>query len=141
MIREEAATVVFDQASFDDGREVPGDTAFQELKRNLTDQDYAYDLFWNHLFRNWRIETVELQYGEKGALLPENMLIRQVEPDGKMNPFEPSNLKWIALHVYHPEHPPIYNASDGDWEKARADLEANNIQFHQLCTGIVTSDE
>lgn len=133
MIEETGATVVFDMASIE-GAEVPGNTVLQELNRNLSPQDYAYDLFWKNIFYGeGRIEFVSLQYDEEGALYPEGMTIHQVEDDGTERPFEPNDRKWIALHAFHEEHPPIYNALDGDWHKARRDLEKHGIVVKQLC--------
>lgn len=130
MLRETSASIVIDCEDAPSGNSVLG-----ELKRNLREGDYTHDLFWRHFFNLGLINHVVLQYNHEGAVIPGGIEIRQVEPDGSFTPFDPSDRKWIALYLTHGSASPIHNATDSDWEKARADLTANNIRVHQLCTG------
>src|SRR5690606_1202464 len=66
MIKQTAAAkIVMDQASFEDG-DTPGNSVLDELKRNLTEGSYAFDLFYKHILRDFRIELIELSYDEEG---------------------------------------------------------------------------
>jgi len=113
----------------------PGNSVLKELKRNLREGDYAHDLFWKHFFSRGLITPVSLQYDSEGAILPGGITINQVEPNGKVTPFEPNDRKWIALYLTHGSTPPIQVAADSDWEKARADLTKHGIKVNQLCSG------
>jgi hypothetical protein len=119
--------LVWDEASFDTHNNPPGDSAYKELKDNLCPGDFAFDLFNNHIMNNFQFDLIELSYDEAGAVLEGGIVINQVESDGTVHPFEPDDRKWIALHLKHPEHPVIYNATDSDWHKARGDLQKNGI--------------
>lgn len=129
MLRETSASIVIDCEETP-----PGNSVLGELKRNLREGDYAHDLLWRHFFNRGLIKPIALQYDDEGAVIPGGITIRQVEPDGSLSPFDPSDRKWIALYVTHGATPPIHNATDSDWEKARVDLTANNVKVHQLCT-------
>lgn len=132
-IVETGGQIVVDAASFI-GENPPGNSVWQELKQNFTVQDYYYALFWEHFYNNWKIETVELEYEDGfGAKLPNGIEIFQEEQDGTRHPFEPNDRKWVALHLLHKEHPPIHNATDSDWHKARNDLRKYGIMVNEIC--------
>ncbi len=130
MLRQTGASVVIDTED-----NPPGNSVLGELRRNLREGDYAHDLFWGHFFNQWLITPVALCYDSAGAVIPGGIVINQKEPDGTTIPFEPNDRKWIALYLAHGSTSPIYNATDSDWEKARADLLKHRIEVHQLCTG------
>ncbi len=124
--------LVWDKASFDTENNPPGDSAYKELKDNLCPGDFAFDLFNNHIMNDFRFNLIELAYNEAGAIVDGGIEINQVEPEGAVYPFEPDDCKWIALHLRHPEHPAIYNATDSDWYKARQDLQKYGIVVREL---------
>ncbi|ETT49758.1 hypothetical protein C162_12768 [Paenibacillus sp. FSL R7-269] len=127
-----AAKVVMDQASFDTN--VPGNSVYYELKRNLVEGSYAHDLFNKYILNEFRFELIELNYDSEGAVIPGGIQIFQRFAGGGVVPFEPNDRKWIALYLNCPSNP-IFNACDSDWENAREDLIANKIRVHQLLTG------
>jgi len=124
--------LVWDEASFDTHNNPPGNSAYKELKDNLYQGDYAFDLFNSHFMNHYLFDLIELSYNEEGAVLDGGIEINQVELDGIVHPFEPADRKWIALHLKHSEHPVIYNATDGDWHKARQDLQKHGIVVKEL---------
>ncbi len=47
--------------------------------------------------------------------------------------FDPSDRKFVAVAVAHPEHPPILNAADNDWWNYRDVLAQHSVQVDFLC--------
>jgi hypothetical protein len=47
--------------------------------------------------------------------------------------FDPSDRKFVAVALTHPDHPPIYNAVDSDWKIHQIALEKHGIQIEFLC--------
>lgn len=47
--------------------------------------------------------------------------------------FDPSDRKFVAVAVAHPEHPPILNATDSDWWHHRGSLTRHGVQVEFLC--------
>ncbi|GAA3926287.1 hypothetical protein [Hymenobacter algoricola] len=53
--------------------------------------------------------------------------------DSALAAFDPSDRKFVALCLAHPEHPAIVNATDTDWHKDCEALERNGVQLEFLC--------
>lgn len=53
--------------------------------------------------------------------------------DPRLSKFDPSDRKFVAVAVAHPEHPPVLNAIDTDWWIHKDALEANGITVEFLC--------
>jgi hypothetical protein len=53
--------------------------------------------------------------------------------DPKLNNFDLSDRKFVAVIRAHPEQPPLLNATDSDWLQAREALEANGVRVVFLC--------
>ncbi len=47
--------------------------------------------------------------------------------------FDPSDRKFVAVAMEHPEHPPILNAADSDWWYHREALARHGVQVEFLC--------
>lgn len=47
--------------------------------------------------------------------------------------FDPSDRKFVAVCVAHPQHPPIFNATDRDWWDFRHALSDHGVQVRFLC--------
>jgi hypothetical protein len=103
---------------------VPGNSVLSELRGNLKGGSFGRDLFDKVFMANYRLDPVDIEYDESGARLPDD-----IELPG----FEPADRKWIALHMAHPDRPPIHNAYDGDWIKHEDDLQQVGIAVTQLC--------
>lgn len=54
-------------------------------------------------------------------------------PDPALAGFDPSDRKFVAVAVAHPEHPPILNAVDSDWWDYRQALARHSVQVEFLC--------
>ncbi len=79
----------------------------------------------NDLNRNLPQTTdwVSIEFDDHGyAILPESI------------PFnDPADRKFIAVTLAHPAHPSIINATDTDWAKQKALLQANGVEVVELC--------
>jgi hypothetical protein len=53
--------------------------------------------------------------------------------DPELAKFDPSDRKFVAVALTHPDHPPIYNAVDSDWKIHQLALEKHGIQIEFLC--------
>jgi hypothetical protein len=53
--------------------------------------------------------------------------------DPDLQDFDPSDRKFVAVALTHPDHPPIYNAVDSDWKIHQRALEKHGIQIEFLC--------
>lgn len=47
--------------------------------------------------------------------------------------FDPSDRKFVAAALTHPERPVIVNATDTDWHKAQPTLERNGVRLDFIC--------
>jgi hypothetical protein len=121
--RESAEPLVIDLASLTSDP-VAGNSVLSELRGNLKDGSFGRDLFNQIFMANHRFDPVEIEYDESGARLP---------ADIELPGFEPADRKWVALHMAHPDRPPIHNAYDGDWIKHEQDLQKAGIGVTQLC--------
>jgi len=53
--------------------------------------------------------------------------------DPALAAFDPSDRKFVAVAVAHPEHPPVLNAVDSDWWDHREALAQHGVQVEFLC--------
>jgi hypothetical protein len=58
--------------------------------------------------------------------------------DPALAAFDPSDRKFVALTLTHPEHPPVVNATDTDWHKDREALTRNGVRVEFLCPAEMT---
>ncbi len=121
--KESRNSLVADTASFEN-EPVPGEAVLCEMRGNLKEGTYGHDFLNRHIMANFLFDLIEIEYDENGAKLPVNI---------HLPGFEPADRKWVALHLEHPEHPPVHNASDGDWIKSEEDLSKAGIAVNQLC--------
>lgn len=56
--------------------------------------------------------------------------------DSELADFDPSDRKFVAVAIAHPEHPNIHNAVDSDWSEYQAAL-AHYVTVVQLCPDCV----
>ncbi|HBL10990.1 MAG TPA: hypothetical protein DD379_06200 [Cyanobacteria bacterium UBA11162] len=47
--------------------------------------------------------------------------------------FDPSDRKFVAVALVHPDHPPIFNAVDSDWRNFEAALADCGVRVEFLC--------
>jgi hypothetical protein len=52
--------------------------------------------------------------------------------------FDPSDRKFVAVALAHPEHPPIANATDSDWWHYRRPLAECGVTVDFLCPELMT---
>ena len=121
--RESNDPLVIDFASITNDP-VPGNSVLSELRGNLEGGSFGRDLLDKVFMAGFRFYPVEIEYDESGARLP---------ADIELPGFEPADRKWVALHMAHPDRPPIHNAYDGDWIKHEQDLQKADIAVTQLC--------
>jgi predicted nucleic acid-binding protein len=53
--------------------------------------------------------------------------------DPELAKFDPSDRKFVAVALTHPDRPPIYNAVDSDWKIYESELKNYGIQIEFLC--------
>lgn len=53
--------------------------------------------------------------------------------DPELASFDPSDRKFVAAALTHPERPVIVNATDTDWHKDLAALERNGVRVEFIC--------
>jgi hypothetical protein len=53
--------------------------------------------------------------------------------DRELSKFDPSDRKFVAVALTHPDRPPIYNAVDSDWKIYESALKNHGIQIEFLC--------
>jgi hypothetical protein len=53
--------------------------------------------------------------------------------DPSLATFDPSDRKFVAVAVAHPEHPPILNATDSDWWDYREALAHHSVRVEFVC--------
>ena len=51
--------------------------------------------------------------------------------------FDPSDHKFVAVALAHPQTPPILNATDSDWWHHHAALTAHNLRIEYLCPDVI----
>ncbi len=51
----------------------------------------------------------------------------------ELKKFDPADKKFVAVALAHPEHPPILNAVDTDWQVFRESLEQLGVAVEFLC--------
>ncbi|MCP4109122.1 MAG: hypothetical protein GY749_26930 [Desulfobacteraceae bacterium] len=121
--KESGQSLVVDTASFEN-ESVFGGTVISEMRGNLKEGTYGYDFLNQHLMAHFLFDLTEIRYDKNGARLP---------TDIHLPGFEPADRKWVALHLEHLQHPPVHNASDGDWIKFEENLCEAGIAVNQLC--------
>lgn len=57
-------------------------------------------------------------------------------PDPRLASFDPSDRKFVAVALAHPQHPPILNAVDTDWAHHDVALRENGVKVQFLCPEI-----
>ncbi len=68
-------------------------------------------------------DWVSIEFDDDGyAILPESIPFNDL-----------ADRKFIAVTLAHPSHPSIINATDTDWAKQKALLEANGVEVIELC--------
>jgi hypothetical protein len=63
----------------------------------------------------------------------QNSSFHEFPTDPRLSKFDPSDRKFVAVAVAHPEHPPILNALDTDLWIHKDALETNGITVEFLC--------
>lgn len=58
--------------------------------------------------------------------------------DPDLAAFDPSDRKFVALTLTHPERPPIVNATDTDWHKDLVALTRNGVRVEFICPAEMT---
>lgn len=58
--------------------------------------------------------------------------------DPALAAFDPSDRKFVALALTHPERPVIVNATDTDWHKDQEALERSGVRLEFLCPAEMT---
>lgn len=58
---------------------------------------------------------------------------REFPSDERLIGFDPSDHKFVAVSLVHPDLPPILNAVDSDWVVFRDVLEAHGVRVETLC--------
>jgi hypothetical protein len=58
---------------------------------------------------------------------------REFPSDERLIGFDPSDHKFVAVSLVHPDLPPILNAVDSDWVVFRDVLEAHGVRIETLC--------
>ncbi len=57
--------------------------------------------------------------------------------DESLSGFDPSDRKFVAVSLAHPEHPPICNAVDSDWRNFKEPLAKFGVRVDFLCPEIL----
>lgn len=57
----------------------------------------------------------------------------QFPKDPALQHFDPSDRKFVAVALAHPDHPPILNAVDSDWWHYQATLAGHGVRIEFLC--------
>ena len=53
--------------------------------------------------------------------------------DPRLDKFDLSDRKFVAVSIAHPERPPILNAVDSDWEEFRAAFTQHGVEIEAVC--------
>lgn len=59
--------------------------------------------------------------------------------DPRLQRFDPSDRKFVAVNVAHAARPPIVNATDSDWQIFEADLRVYGIEVEFVCPDYLAS--
>lgn len=78
-----------------------------------------------------RIETVPIT--PTNPKDPDETDFREFPDDPALAKFDPSDRKFAAVCVAHPQHPPVLNATDRDWWDFRHALSVHGVQVQFLC--------
>ncbi len=70
------------------------------------------------------------------SITPQDNGFVEFPSDPQLNGFDPSDQKFVAVAIAHPEHPPILNATDSDWWLYRQAL-----SHHGVCVEFVCPDQ
>jgi hypothetical protein len=104
----------------------------KEYKRDVsqTGQPGVGDAFLKWLLVN----QATPQHCERITITPtgENQFA-EFPDDPDLEKFDPSDRKFVAVVLTHPDHPPIYNAVDSDWKIHQIALEKHGIPIEFLC--------
>lgn len=109
----------------------------REYMRHLSPsgQPGVGDAFLKWVFNNIanpaRIETVSITPANPAD--PDGIEFQEFPNDPALASFDPSDRKFVAVCVAHPQHPPIANATDRDWWDFRVALSNHGIQVRFLC--------
>ena len=69
-------------------------------------------------------------------ITPQENSFAEFPNDPALEKFDPSDRKFVAVALTHPEHPAITNAVDRDWYEFQQSLESHGIQIEFLCPEI-----
>ncbi|MDA0866286.1 MAG: hypothetical protein O2890_07675 [Cyanobacteria bacterium] len=58
---------------------------------------------------------------------------QEFPPHPELKNFDPSDHKFVATALTHPEQPPVFNAVDSDWKQFGSALAAAGVKVVQLC--------
>jgi hypothetical protein len=70
---------------------------------------------------------------EQVHITPRGNSFAEFPNDPALQGFDPSDHKFVAVSCAHPEHPPILNAVDSDWDDFRQALAFHGVTVEQLC--------
>ncbi len=73
------------------------------------------------------------------TITPDDGTFKEFPKDPELEGFDPSDRKFVAVALTHPECPPIYNAVDSDWQLFQDALKAAGVQVEFLCPDQFTS--
>ncbi len=81
------------------------------------------------------IDLVNPRHCERISITPtdENYQFAEFPDDLALAKFDPSDRKFVAVALTHPDRPAIYNAVDSDWKIHQLALEKHGIQIEFLC--------
>jgi hypothetical protein len=104
----------------------------KQLKKE--DQPGPGSAFLKWVLTNWanpeRCILVHIEEA-KGGDPVEDFLQFPVTPE--LRDFDPSDRKFVAVAIVHPEHPPIWNAVDSDWHLFEKALKRVGVSVTFLC--------
>ena len=106
----------------------------EEYQRNLhsSDQPGVGDAFLKWALTNW----ANPQRCELVPITPVDNLendFREFPKDPALNDFDPSDRKFIAVALVHPQNPPILQAVDSKWWGFRNALERTGVRVAFIC--------
>jgi hypothetical protein len=105
----------------------------QEYKKVLNEED---KLRVGNLFLKWVLRNREnIQKCEKVSItqISENVFAEFPNADTALEKFDPSDRKFVAVALTHPDKPPILNAMDSDWKIFETVLTKHGLVIENLC--------
>lgn len=111
-----------------------------EYKKKLNEQgqpgvgDGFLKWVLTNYFNSQRCEQVSIQHDKV-----ENRYSPFPGDDPDMANFDLSDRKFVAVALAHPEHPPIYNATDTDWFDHQTPLAKHGVRVEFLCPDMMTA--